>query len=227
MKTWQFWPTLSLRWPKLPAAPSPRVEDLRRGVAWPLPPKWCVRIADPGSAYIVDVELYQDPEEVAVVTGLAIRRGVRMKPRRSARAGEPPDWEEGTRFDPLRAREVLRLPLAKYLKAAEAIVSDPLTREGAEKLRRVLVTPERPNRKRGPAFYEELAATYRGLAASGRSPVQEIGDAKGVSKNTVYQWLHRARKLGFLDSPTPRRRIGVKAASRPVRRTRNPRGSGS
>jgi transposase len=36
----------------------------------------------------------------------------------------------------------------------------------------------------------------------GISPVKEIARRKRVSENTVHQWVHRARKLDFLEPST-------------------------
>jgi hypothetical protein len=73
----------------------------------------------------------------------------------------------------------------------------------ADTARKVLVPRVRPQRGKAASFYKEIADAYRQLAASGVSPVKEIARRKRVSENTVHQWVHRARKLKFLE-PSPR-----------------------
>jgi hypothetical protein len=77
--------------------------------------------------------------------------------------------------------------------------------EWADTARKVLVPRGRPRRGKAASFYKEVANSYRELAytGTGASPVKEIARRKRVSENTVHQWVHRARKLGFLD-PSPR-----------------------
>jgi hypothetical protein len=65
--------------------------------------------------------------------------------------------------------------------------------------RRILVPRGQPVRGKAAGFYREIARAHRELSALGLSPAKEIASRKGVSRNTVDQWLHRARALGFLE----------------------------
>jgi hypothetical protein len=73
----------------------------------------------------------------------------------------------------------------------------------ADTARKAMVPRGRPQRGKSASFYKEIGDAYRNLAASGASPVKEIARRKSVSENTVHQWVHRARKLKFLE-PSPR-----------------------
>jgi hypothetical protein len=73
----------------------------------------------------------------------------------------------------------------------------------AEDARRILVPRGRPQRGRSASFYREIADSHRNFTLADLSPVKEIARRKRVSENTVHQWVHRARKLGFLE-PSPR-----------------------
>jgi hypothetical protein len=73
---------------------------------------------------------------------------------------------------------------------------------------KVLVPRGRPRRGRTTSFYREIATAYREFEKQGKSPAREIARRKGVSVNTVYQWIHRARGLGFLE-PSSRRRTAL------------------
>jgi hypothetical protein len=110
----------------------------------------------------------------------------------------PPD-ERGVRSAPIPGRH--------------AIVYDPGERgarypvrpelQWADTARKVLIPRGRPRRGKAASFYKEIAEAYRKLAADGVPPVKEIARRKRVSENTVHQWVHRARKLKFLE-PSPR-----------------------
>jgi hypothetical protein len=73
----------------------------------------------------------------------------------------------------------------------------------AEDARKILVPRGRPKRGKSASFYKDIGKNHREFAAMGLSPVKEIGRRKRVSENTVHQWVHRARALGFLE-PSPR-----------------------
>lgn len=67
--------------------------------------------------------------------------------------------------------------------------------------RKVLVPRGRPHRS--TTFYREIANAHREFQRRGLSPVKEIARRKREKENTVHQWVHRARELGFLE-PSPR-----------------------
>lgn len=165
--------------------------DLAEGVPWPFPAEWTVRFLPEDSPYVVDVEVATDEDGTHYLTGIAARSGVP-----TSASGTPDDpWLEGAEYDPVSPRDAQRLPLSRYARAALAIVNDPLTEEGRQEARRILVPRGRPSRRRGAAFYRELLATARDLEEQGIRPVPEIARRKQVSENLVHQWLHRARKL--------------------------------
>jgi hypothetical protein len=82
----------------------------------------------------------------------------------------------------------------------------------AETARKVLLPRGRPRRGKAASFYKEIATSHRAFAAAGLSPVKEIARRKRVSENTVHQWVHRARKLKFLE-PSPRSQSRKEGAS--------------
>lgn len=47
-------------------------------------------------------------------------------------------------------------------------------------------------------FYSRFALTYQQVAFTVDDPVEVMADALGESTNTIYQYIHRARKRGFL-----------------------------
>jgi hypothetical protein len=81
--------------------------------------------------------------------------------------------------------------------------------------RKVLLPRGKPQPGKSTEFYREIAKAYRELAAegTGKSPVKEIARRKGVPENTVHQWIHKARKLKFLEPSTRKRGDKVKNAS--------------
>jgi hypothetical protein len=74
---------------------------------------------------------------------------------------------------------------------------------------KILVPRGRPHKARAASFYKEIAESYREFAAAGLSPVKEIARRKHVPKNTVHQWIYRARQLKFLE-PSPRSKREIK-----------------
>jgi len=149
---------------------------------------------------MVDVELDTDDDDEPYLTGLAVRAGVRTSP-----AGTPEDpWLEGGWVDPVVPRDVQRMALSIYARAARARVRDPFTEQGRQEFARILMPPGRPERGRGSGFYQEILATARRLEAQGIRPVPEIARRKKVNANLVHQWLYRARKLEAENSsPAP------------------------
>jgi hypothetical protein len=93
---------------------------------WPYPPEWIVRFLLEDASYVVDVEIALEEGGKTYLTGIAVRSGVPTSP-----AGTPQDpWLEGAEYEPVVPRDVQRLPLTRYVRAALAIVTDPLTEEG-------------------------------------------------------------------------------------------------
>ena len=100
-------------------------------------------------------------------------------------------------------RDVRRMRLSTYIEAAVALIAySPNARDRAKTAREILaqtrVPRGRPERGRSTDFYRDLARAYQELAAANVRPVPEIARRKRVDENTVHQWIHRARKLGFL-----------------------------
>lgn len=145
-------------------------------------------------AYAVAVELRYDNDTPRVI-GVAVRR--------HTRAG-------GIDQPAVSLREVQRLSLrprvdAAIAFAAEARLSEELREDGF-----YLSTPDpvpvrmprgKPN---GTGFYRDIADTVRECHKRGQSPAKVIAKKKHVTTNTAHQWIHRARKLGFLE-PSSRR----------------------
>ena len=170
--------------------------DLAEGVRWPYPPEWIVRFLPEDASYVVDVEIALE-EEGKYLTGIAVRSGVPTSP-----TGTPQDpWLEGSEYEPVVPRDVQRLPLGRYVRAALAIVNDPFTEDGRREVQRILVPKGRPSRGHGAEFYRDLLATARRLEEQDMRPVPEIARRKRVSENVVHQWLHRARDLEARSSP--------------------------
>ena len=151
--------------------------------------------------YVVSVEVSLDEGGSPFVTGLTVRNTVgRVSPR-----------------------EVQRLPLAKFMLAATNAVAAaeragnfgtaevaPLFLDSLSEgqswpyaARDILVPRGRPQRGKSTKFYRDIANSYRDFATAGESPVRAIARRKRAPENTVHQWIHRARELGFLE-PSPR-----------------------
>ncbi len=171
--------------------------DLAEGVRWPYPPEWVVRFLPEDGSYVIDVEIAIEEGAKTYVTGIAVRSGVRTSP--SGTREDP--WLEGSEYEPVVPRDVQRLALTTYVRAALAVVNDPLTEKGRQEVARILVPKGRPSRGRGAEFYRDLLATARRLEKQNIRPVPEIARRKRVSENVVHQWLHRARRLEEEPSP--------------------------
>lgn len=166
--------------------------DLHDGVNWPYPPEWIVRFDLENKGWMLDVEVTTDTEGIRWLTGIVVRSGVPT----TATGTQADPWLEGGEFEPLEASMVKQLPLGRYVRAALAIVDDPLTGAGRREARRVLLPPGDPKDQAvGPEWYEELLKMAKEIEKQGRSAVQEIAERKDVSTNVVNQWLHRARQL--------------------------------
>jgi hypothetical protein len=118
--------------------------------------------------------------------------------------------------EPLRGlteRELRRLPIATFLRQAQVAAGhffamkdrrrrgEPTGELDSEQmladLRRVRAPRGRPDRSTD--FYREIAEFYRAAVAQGKRPGAEIARRKRVNPNTARVWIHRARKLGFLE----------------------------
>jgi len=162
--------------------------ELKEGNLWPYPPEWIVRFVSKDSTYVVDVEVALS-DGVPYLTGIAVRAGLPTSP-----TGTPDDpWLEEGSYDPVVVRDVQRMPLATYAKAALAKVRDPLTEEGRQEVRRILMPRRRPERGHGPDFYKEILRIAGELEVRGVPPVAEIARRYQVSTNVVHQWVYRAR----------------------------------
>jgi hypothetical protein len=174
----------------------PGYSDLRHGVPWPMPAQSVVRAWLEDDDYVVDVELRLDDADEPVVTGIAIRRAVPMKPSTSG-----PRWPEGTELRAVRPRDVKRLPLSQIAKAAATWVSSTKLEPGSsertlelDKVRRALRPP--PTRPRtDPEFYSKLLLVHDELVARGESaPAKQLAAQMGEPVGKVHVWLHRAKR---------------------------------
>jgi hypothetical protein len=189
-------------------------------------PEFAVVVFPVEAPYTVTVEFRRDPDARPFVMGVAVRY-------QPLWAFEDDFWERDEEERPhVSPRDVQRLPLARIVRAAIAAANSaerpviestgkPAVSETArlfadesaepwkgdppwaEAARKILVPRGRPERGKSAKFYKDLADSHRAFALAGKSPVKEIARRKGVSENTVHQWVHRARRLGILD-PSPR-----------------------
>jgi hypothetical protein len=149
---------------------------------------WWVGIRQDGTRRICTFAFEERPYEVDVtveddlrISGVAVRR-----------AEEIPGS--------VSAREIVRLPLSTILRAA--IVAATKGLHSHREIDALMRAPKgRPERGKSAKFYQELADMYRALVASGEPhPAKEIAKRKRIDDpNTVHQWLHRARNIGFLE----------------------------
>jgi len=186
---------------------------------WYSDPDLVITVFPSDSDYAIAVELVRPSDGPPFATGVAVRR-VHML---SGPLEEPTDVSpRDVQRLPLAA--IVRAALAAAATAPEEppaggrgeairgrvgyIVYDPgdERREKyqdvpwVEEARKILVPRGRPKHGKSTAYYRDLAGSYRELAKAGySSPVKEIARRKQVSENTVHQWIHRARHLGFLE----------------------------
>ncbi len=154
---------------------------------------------------------YRLTVDVSELAGVPIVSAVKVE-----RVGAPP-FPGGTDHsdaEPISPRDVRRLPLSTVFERAKAAAGvmyeasrDPRAGiEGIpgqeindairERLRRVSVPRGRPVGGRSQGFYAEILATHRELLAAGvEHPNAEIAKRKRVPRNTVDQWLYRARDI--------------------------------
>jgi hypothetical protein len=196
MRTW-----VSVQWGEFQPLPGPPLSpaDLAEGVTWPCPIEWVIRFIPDESPHAIDVEVMEGNDGSYDVTGISVRATTPTSPGGTL---ENP-WLEGGQFDPIVARDVQRLPLTQYTRAAIAIIKSnrPFSTEHAERIakrivaERIVMPRGRPSKGVGPEFYLELLAVAKELEKQGIRPVPEIAKRKRVNQNLVHQWLHRARKL--------------------------------
>lgn len=130
---------------------------------------------------------------------------------------EPVRVSIGARDGRLSLREARRFPLRRIVEAALAWAHEPLESRGPgwheptegmrAAIRKLSLPRGRPKRGHSAQWYRELADAYKEYQRLGLSPVKEIAKRKGVSENTVHQWIHRMRHGPgqFLEKPPPRR----------------------
>lgn len=175
--------------------PGPRLseQDLLDGVSWPYPPEWIVRFGPERHGWMVDVEVTLDEDGDHYVTGILVRAALPTTP-----SGTPDDpWLEDGGFDPVVPGEVQHLPLARYARAALAVVKEPLMGEGRRDAKEILLPAGTPSdQPRGLEWYAELLEMAEELEIQGIAAVPEIAKRKNVDENTVHQWLYRARHRG-------------------------------
>jgi hypothetical protein len=200
----------------------PTEREKQAGAPFAVPPEqW---FAFPGAEYTVVVGIGWASAKSPVPVEVSIRRMTPLEPKtgdeearlsyqvRERKAG-------GILFDrdplPVSVRDMKRLPLASYVRAAVALVSaqvaaaEQIERTGEpavvdraafdEALLRVGAPRGHPQRGRSAAFYKEIADAHRAFSARGKRPAVEIAKRKGVDRNLVDQWIFRARKMGFLE----------------------------
>src|SRR5437899_2931856 len=120
MKGWKIWTWMRKGEPAPLPGPKLTTSELKEGTLWPYPPEWIVRFSSKDSTYVVDVEV-ATAEGQSYITGISVRSGVPTSPD-----GTPEDpWLEGASYDPVVLRDVQRMPLSTYAKAALAKVADP------------------------------------------------------------------------------------------------------
>ena len=134
-------------------------------------------------------------------------------------AEKPPTDERGRAIPEVNDLGQVSRPLSGSLGGATSFdLGDDLrwvARESnwAREARAVLVPRGRPQhghaREHTQVFYKGIADAHREFAKRGVAPVPAIAKRKRVPANTVHQWVHRARVLGFLEpSPRSRRKDG-------------------
>jgi hypothetical protein len=199
---------------------------------WWSDPELVVTAFEKGIPYAVAVELRRDDDGVPFVTGVAARRHLwadgwkgertHVSPREvqrlplakiiraalaAAATAEPPDprdrdWQPVPGVPNRQSKPALDPGEVAYDPGDDPRWHDSGP-EWARDARKILIPRGRPTRGTSAAFYKELADSHRNFSARGESPVKAIARRKRVSENTVHQWVHRARALGFLE-PSPR-----------------------
>jgi hypothetical protein len=182
-------------------------EARAEGASWYLPPirTVAVRCVD-WPDYIIEVEVSFDAVDAPVATGVSVRRALPTKA--TTRPWTDVAWPKGTQPLPVSTRDIRRLPLERIVNAALVMLIQ-LTKEPADDrmdaMAELLNPATRPTRRNKATFYEAVGQLARRWIADGKSPAKELARAKNVDTNTAHQWLHKARKLGFLE-PSPRSR---------------------
>jgi hypothetical protein len=198
---------------------------------WYTSPQLVVTMFSPEiTPYAVAVELRRDEDGSAYVIGVAVRRhayngwdGERtdVSPREIQRlplsrivraalaAAAKAPLERPPPPQPSRPGEtIIPLNIPGYGKLyydndeKSESLGLPVKPAWAGDARRILVPRGQPRPGKSTEFYKGIAESYRQFAQAGMSPVKEIARRKRKSENTVHQWVHRARKLGFLEPST-------------------------
>lgn len=168
---------------------------------WPMEPDVFVTVFGYADPYAVTVGFVRPGEGKAPIpTEISIRLTF---PMTEGRRRFEPDLVPA----PISPRDVRRLPLDRIVRAA-TVTADRGPIDAHEENRRILVPRGRPKGERAITFYKEVADFYRDCVSVGISPARELAKRKNTSENTAYQWIHQARKRGFLE-PSPRSRGGT------------------
>jgi hypothetical protein len=182
----------------------PMPQELQAGEPWPMPAQSIVRAWEDDD-HVVDIEMRLGPDDLPIVTGIAVRRTVATEPRLDFK--REPIWPDGATPRPLRPGDVQRLPLATIARAAvlwtESMKDDPESEKRAGKSKNVgrmlsRLKGARGGRARGTDFYRIVAqAHYKLVKMAVPHPAIVLGEQMGEDPNTVHQWLYRARAKGF------------------------------
>jgi hypothetical protein len=154
-----------------------------------------------GRPKLLTVTRPRNPDQLAITVELGYDRDgpypIAVTVKKDPAAGY-----EGGRT--LSGRDIQRLSLGKYLRAAVAYA----TAEGGA-LQQMLAAgskldpPRRsPQGSKPPPKW--LAEQYVRHERAGRSPAQEIAKQRGVPVNRVYQWFHQERQAGRLPASSRR-----------------------
>lgn len=186
-----------------------------------------VRMEIPSGGYVVDAEFVRDQHGDPVLTGLLVRTSSQGKdgtPGRDPVGLSPRDVKRlplasCIRTTTAHARFALGGLFNVWGWASEEARSEWREQWDAERLEIAMATSDawvprsslprgRPAKGRSTRWYKDLAKVHEELEAAGtQSPAGEIARRKGVPVNTVYQWVYRARQLGFLPpAPTKKHR---------------------
>jgi hypothetical protein len=188
--------------------------------SWPDDPDIVVHVFPRESKYDVAVEIQRPADGPSVVSGVAIRtthmlsgageprpispREIQRLPlarivrAAAAAAATAPTWDElpsvSTRYPSERLRIRGRPDILYYDHEHAVRERFPDVPWLAATKRKLAVPRGRPQRGKSAKFYLDILAKHDDLAAEGyASPVKAIARQKGVSENTVHQWLYRAR----------------------------------
>lgn len=176
-----------------------------RKLRWPIAADVIVRVWDLEDwPYTVDVELLRPSEaDAPVVSGIRVYRNFLLEPKTPGKRERR--FAEDLRPLSLSTRDVRRMPLDRILRAALVAATEHHDGRTGELKRALLPRAQGPKPEHSRKFYEQIARAYQQRVKNGEgSPVAWIAERKNVPRNRVYQWLHRARKMGLLE-PSRRR----------------------